>query len=113
MAISLNPKFCSDKQFFSCNTALFDSPANRLFVLVRSGSGNMAISSLNRVKYASFTFGQISYLKNTETKNRDFNAIVQFYILHNSILKFMLATNTYLLSKRANGWRYPLVGGTR
>ena len=68
IAISLNPKFCGDKQFFSRNTTSFDSSTNRFFVQVRSGSVDMAISRLNSVNYASFTFGWISYLKNTEAK---------------------------------------------
>jgi hypothetical protein len=76
IAIALDPKFGCDKQFFSRNAALFDAPANRFFVLVGSGSVNMVISNLNRVNYASFTFGWISDLKNTETQDRDFNAIV-------------------------------------
>ncbi len=73
---SLNPKLCGNEQVFSYHAAAFDSSANGLFVLVRSGCINVAVSNLDSSNYASFTFGRIGYLKNTETKNGNFNAIV-------------------------------------
>src|SRR5690242_15719423 len=77
ITIPLNPKLGGNKQFFSFHTASFDSSANRFFVLIRSGGINVAISDLDSVDDASFTFGQISYLKNAKTENGNFNATVQ------------------------------------
>ena len=50
----------------------------------------MAISRLNRVNHASLAFGRIGYLKDTETQDRDFNAIVHSYSLHHFLLLFLL-----------------------
>jgi hypothetical protein len=76
IAIALDPKFCGDEQVFSGNAALFDAPANRFFVHVRSGRIDMVISNLNSVDHASFTFGGVCDLENAETEDGDFNAIV-------------------------------------
>jgi hypothetical protein len=90
ITIALDPEFCGDEQFSPCNAALFDTPANCFFVHVRGGGVNMTVSRFNGIHHASFTFGWISDLKNTETENGDFNAIVQFYSLHHFLLMFLL-----------------------
>lgn len=69
----------------------------------------MIISNLNSINYASFTFAQISYLKNTKTKNWDFNAIVQFYILYSFFLLYMLCLTITNFIKR---WKYGLAAKT-
>src|SRR5437660_12773562 len=99
ITISLNPKLCGNKQLFSFNATSFHSSTNRLFVHIRGSRINVPISNVNSVNHASFTFGQISYLKNTETKNGDFNAIVQFYCLHKSLL-IWLSTESLSLCAR-------------
>ena len=43
----------------------------------------MAITSMNSLNHTSFTFDRVSDLENAEAKNRNFDAIVQFYSLHN------------------------------
>jgi hypothetical protein len=88
IALALDPEFCGDKQFFSGYAALFDPPAYCFFVHVRSGGVNVGVSRLNGIHHASFTFGRISDLKNAETENGDFNAIVQFYSLHHFLFLF-------------------------
>jgi hypothetical protein len=61
----LDPKFGRDKQLLPGHAALFEAPANRFFVQVRGGRVNVAVSRLNGIHHASFTFGLISDLKKT------------------------------------------------
>lgn len=90
-----DPQFRGDEQLFAGNAAAMDGTSHGLLVAIGRGGVDRTVTDLQGVADRPFANLRVRNLINAEAEDRHFDAVVQFYVFHTSLLFYFSGKTSF------------------
>ena len=90
-----DPQFRGDEQLFAGNAAATDGTSHGLLVTIGRGGVDRTVTDLQGVADRPFANLRVRNLINAEAEDRHFDAVVQFYVFHTSLLFYFSGKTSF------------------